>query len=177
MNMKKYFEMGLIKLLEQRSIDGITVNEIVAEVGSCKGTFYKHYLDKYDLCNPCFENNVFCYISDNISDWSDFVEQSLTAFEKFPSVVLHAFNSEDLNSARHTYENMVTEFLTKEFVRHGGAADVAMNRISLKICGASVTDIIMHWLKNGRIESKEAIVQLLHAVMPQVIYTKVYSAA
>ncbi|MBP5242619.1 MAG: TetR/AcrR family transcriptional regulator [Clostridia bacterium] len=177
MNMKKYFELGLIKLLEQKCIDNITVNEIVAEVGSCKGTFYKHYLDKYDLCNRCFENNVFCNISETGSTWAEFVKQSLTAIEKFPSVILHAFNSDDLNSARHTYEDMVTGFLTKEFIRHGGAVDMAMNRISLKICGASVTDIIIEWLKNGRKESKDAIVQLVHAVMPQVIYTKVYSAA
>ena len=45
MNMKKYFEQGMLVLLEEKNIDNITVGEIIEEVGSCKGTFYKHYLN------------------------------------------------------------------------------------------------------------------------------------
>ena len=46
MNMKKHFELGMMHLLESKSIDSITVGELIEEVESSKGSFYKYYLDK-----------------------------------------------------------------------------------------------------------------------------------
>lgn len=46
---KKEILNALTKLLEQKSIEEITVREITDLAGINRGTFYLHYVDKYDL--------------------------------------------------------------------------------------------------------------------------------
>lgn len=177
MNMKKYFELGMLSLLDRKFIDDITVGELISEVGSCKGTFYKHYIDKYDLCCSCFKNHIYNNISNTAGSWENYVLQFLTAFEKEPRVVLHAFESSDCNSARKYFEKLLLDYLTREFVSNGGDIESMTNRMSLELCVSSVTELTLKWLKDGRRETKEMIVGLLRAVMPQSIYTQVYAIA
>ena len=49
--MKMLFEHSVWKLLEKTGIENITLNMLIEDVGSCKGTFYKYYVDKFGLCN------------------------------------------------------------------------------------------------------------------------------
>lgn len=42
---------ALTRLLPERGIDGISVSDIAREAGINRGTFYAHYVDKYDLMN------------------------------------------------------------------------------------------------------------------------------
>lgn len=46
---KREILAALTELLEQKSIDEITVREITDLAGINRGTFYLHYVDKYDL--------------------------------------------------------------------------------------------------------------------------------
>ena len=46
---KREILRALTELLEQKSIDEITVKEITDLAGINRGTFYLHYIDKYDL--------------------------------------------------------------------------------------------------------------------------------
>lgn len=172
MNMKKYFELGMLKLLEQKSIDEITVSELIEEVGSCKGTFYKHYVDKYDLCCKCIKNHYYGKIPNNMENWEEFVMQSLVVFEGAPKVIVHAFKSVDVNSVRRYHESLVRETLTRQFINSGGDISSEINVASISLWATSVTDITYNWLKDGRPQTKEEIITLLRAVMPQVIYSE-----
>ncbi len=46
---KELIARSLVKLSETKSIDKITIQEIVANCGLTKTTFYNHFQDKYDL--------------------------------------------------------------------------------------------------------------------------------
>lgn len=173
MNMRKYFEQGMMQLLERKNIDSITVGEIIEEVGSCKGTFYKHYIDKYYLCCNCLENRVYSEISADTDNWGDFIMQCLTAFEKNGKVILHAFESKDVNSARRYHENFTTEYLIKQYLKNGGDASAALNLITLKLYGSAVTELITKWLAGGCKESKEEICSLICAVTPQTVFKEI----
>lgn len=169
MNMKKYFEQGILTLLERKNIDSITVGEIIDEVGSCKGTFYKHYLDKYCLCCDCLQNRIYSGISADADTWEEFIMQCLTAFEKNDKVVYHAFDSEDVNSARKYHENFTAEYLIGKYARSGGDMSVALNILVLRLYSAAVTDLIVKWLAGGCKESKEDIFSLICAVTPRTV--------
>ncbi len=170
MNMKKYFEQGMLELLESKSIDNITVGEIIEEVGSCKGTFYKHYLDKYSLCCACIQNHVFKEISGDAACWEQFMMQCLSVFEKHAKVVLHAFDSSDVNSARHSHENLTYKYLVKKYAENGGDMSSALNLLALKLYCSAVTDLVVGWLSDGCRESKESVYGLICAVMPQSVF-------
>lgn len=177
MNMRKYFELGMMTLLERKSIDSVTVSELIKEVGSCKGTFYKHYIDKYDLCCSCLKNSVYAEISTGAADWESFMYQLLASFEKYGKAVLHAFESSDVNSIRAYHNEFMLDFLTKLYIKNGGDVTSGTNRASLEMCCLSATDITVRWLSGGCKESKETVIRLLRAVMPQSIFKEVYANA
>ena len=146
MNMKKYFEQGMLALLERKGIDSITVAEIIEEVGSCKGTFYKHYIDKYHLCCQSLQNYIYGGIPEESKSWEELIMQCLAVFEKHDKVILHAFRN------------------------CGGEPDAAMNTLAIRLYCANVTDLILRWLSGGCKESRPEVFHLISAVMPQAIF-------
>lgn len=175
--MKKYFELGMLSLLETKYIDDITVGELIAEVGSCKGTFYKHYIDKYDLCCSCFKSCVFNGVNAQARNWNEYLTQVLTAFEKKSKVIVHAFESSDCNSARNSFEGNMLQYLTGEFAKNGGDLNSVTSKMALELCCKSVTDILLRWIKGGKKDSKDSVQELVRAVMPQSIYAHVCASA
>lgn len=55
---KREILAALTELLEQKSIDEITVREITDLAGINRGTFYLHYVDKYDLMDKSVNNLI-----------------------------------------------------------------------------------------------------------------------
>jgi len=174
MNMKKYFEMGMFNLLEKDCIDNISVIEIIEEVGSCKGTFYKHYIDKHDLCLQCLKNMVYCEIDLSTSDWNSFFVMCLTTFKKSAKEVLHAFESNDINSVRQYNNAMFNQYLTNLYEKNGGDLTKPLVKEAITHFATFATDIAMQWLNDGCKVSKESVALLLRAVAPQLVYREIY---
>jgi len=55
---KQLIQHSFLQLLEQKSFDSITVGDISKAANINRGTFYLHYLDKYDLLNN-IEQQIF----------------------------------------------------------------------------------------------------------------------
>ena len=54
-----------VSLMQEKEFQNITVNEIVARADINRGTFYLHFVDKYDMMNS-FENEMIGKIEDVI---------------------------------------------------------------------------------------------------------------
>lgn len=174
MNMKKYFELGMISLLEKDCIDNISVIEIIEEVGSCKGTFYKHYIDKHDLCLQCLKNQVYVEIDLTTPDWNSFFMACLATFRKSAKVVLHAFESSDINSVRNYNNAMFTQYLFNLYEKNGGDLSKPLVKEALTHFATFSTDIAMQWLNDGCKVRRESVAMLLQAVAPQSVYKEIY---
>lgn len=169
MNMKKHFELGMMHLLESKSIDSITVGELIEEVESSKGSFYKYYLDKYSLCCAALQSYVYNQISVDV-DWETFIAQCLTAFQNNAKVMNHAFDSKDINSARNHYENYLSQKLMCEFSKNGGNAALEINCLTIKLYSYAVTELISRWLASGCEDDKEEVFRLICAAAPQLVF-------
>ena len=51
---KKAIAASVIRLLEKKPIDKITIREITDDCGMTRNTFYYHFQDIYDLCSWIF---------------------------------------------------------------------------------------------------------------------------
>lgn len=60
---QKKFEETLLKLMEAKKFEAITVNDITELADVNRSTFYRHYLDKYDLLEK-IEDNILSEIID-----------------------------------------------------------------------------------------------------------------
>ena len=174
MNMRRHFELSMLKLLNEKSIDQITVNEIICEVGSCKGTFYKYFMDKYDLCYYCIKNYIYSGISFDLEDWETFISQYIGAFERNSKIIINAFISNDLHSARYYNEKMLTDVLSKFVARGGVDVTDKFYKCVLDSCGVFITSVVYNWMKENQLTSKEELVRCIRYIMPHSIYGYVY---
>lgn len=62
---KQLIQHSFLQLLEQKSFDSITVGDISQVANINRGTFYLHYLDKYDLLDK-IEQQMFEDLGDHI---------------------------------------------------------------------------------------------------------------
>ena len=49
---------GLVKLLSKKSFEDLSVSEICDTANVHRATFYKHFNDKYEFLNFCFDNEL-----------------------------------------------------------------------------------------------------------------------
>lgn len=166
MNARKYIEEALIDLLDKKSIDKIKVSEVIREVGTCKGTFYKYYCDKYALLQRCFENRVYAKVAD--ADFETFMRQCLEEFAKIPRATVNAFDSRDVNSLKYYHEALIVARLKTRAQESG--VDVGRTELmSMQICAAGCTEIMLQWLKSGAKETVDELITYMNAAVPGAI--------
>lgn len=164
----------MIDLLKEKCIDQITIQELLRRVGSCKGTFYKYYVDKYDLCNKALTNNVYGKIDFDEQDWEKFLANYVDAIDRNAKVIMNAFESIDISAPIFQNRRMIVEVLTR--ILQNREANVKDERtiFVLNTCGSILVDIVYTWLKLGRKEGKEEMVKRIRAIMPNSIYEYLY---
>lgn len=59
---------ALIELLGEKGFDDLTVLEICDRAGVHRATFYKHFIDKYDFLNACFNLSLSNLTYDKIAE-------------------------------------------------------------------------------------------------------------
>ena len=67
---QKKFEESLLKLMETKKFEAITVNDITELADVNRSTFYRHYFDKYELLEKVEDNilnDVLTYQSNIIN--------------------------------------------------------------------------------------------------------------
>ncbi len=175
MDMKKHFELGMLKLLKEKCIDKIAINELIQVVGSCKGTLYKYYVDKYDLCYKSLLNSVYAQLPFDVNNWEQFLIKYIDVMDKNSKVVFNAFNSNDINSTRHYNERLISGVLSSLLGKQGVDVSDSLTAFSIECCGVFITDGFYHWMKKGKTESKAEFALRVRAIIPQTIYSYIYS--
>lgn len=174
MDMKKHFERSMLNLLKEKCVDQITINELIQEVGSCKSTFYKYYVDKYDLCNKCLANNIYNQINFNESDWEKFLFNYIDVIGKNAKLIVNAFASTDISAPIFQGQRMIFDVLSRSLRAHGVDVEDETMGFVLHSCSVGLINIVNTWLKQGRTEDMQKFVQRIRNVTPKSIYAYIY---
>lgn len=77
MNPKKSIYRAIEKLVSEKPLNKITVQNILDEAEISRGTFYKYFHDKYDLANSFYEAHVTNLIAHEYdgNNWKEVLEQ------------------------------------------------------------------------------------------------------
>ena len=162
MNTERFLERALLDLLKTRTVTQIFVSDLLKEVGVCKATFYKHYCDKYDLLQKCFQNAYYGEILAHAENFEQFVALSLAAFRKSPKVVLHAMPREDPSGLFGYHCELLGGYLRKE----RGAAESEERERTIRVYARTVTEVTVDWMSAPRLAPAEEIVRLIRALYP-----------
>lgn len=149
-------------------VDKITVKEIVEGAGVARQTFYRNFLDKYDLINWYFDKLVLaCFEEIGVSHT---VEESLTQKLRFireeKAFFMGAFRSDDRNSLREHDFQLILGFYQDLMVKKTGRQPQPDIRFLLEMyCQGSVY-MTVKWILGGMEEDPAQVARKLVKAMP-----------
>lgn len=172
---------ALIDLIDEKSLDAITVRDITNKAGINRGTFYAHYQDKFDLVRT-YEDEIMAeiatiakqsileYISTANPEDLTILPQAVTLFECFHK------NGEFLRVILSPKGDLSFQTRLKDFVWDklfsNDAEDAIYREGTLLVPGEYLAayissahlGVIQQWLNNGKQESPEEMARILFMI-------------
>ena len=154
--------------MKSAPVDKITVKEIVEGCGVTRQSFYRNFLDKYDLIHWYFDKLVL-HSFEQIG-MGHTVGESLT--QKFEFIVnekvffTEAFRSDDRNSLKEHDFELILQFYTDLLARKDSRAlDQELHFLLEMYCQGSVY-MTVKWVLGGMKDSPQAMSAKLVDAMP-----------
>ena len=168
---RKQLEEALIRLLQKKDIQRITVSELAAEADITRATFYQHYQDPYDMLKN-MQDEIIEHVIEiiNVTTGGDaygfFVQlfEYMGSDEVRPEVL--TFNSgqgtgfERIGQAIHN--NYMLRW-AKKFTEEQ-AANYKYYRYYITFGCVSVVE---NWVKGGKLETPEQMAKITYEVLPK----------
>lgn len=165
-NTKKKLRNGLLQLMEQKSINEITVKELTELVDINRGTFYFHYSDVADLLHKIEDDFFFQFyqrLNNDVRSNDDAYPylQAVFSFLKENHDLCKILFSENgdilfANRIRKLVEERAYHFWQQTVLNHDEKRMAIYNAFMINGC----IGVIQNWLNNGMQESTEEISQL-----------------
>lgn len=158
---KQAIAEALRNLLNQRSIEKITVKDIVEECGVNRQTFYYHFYDVYDLMEWMIEEGWKEYEQKYPSeglDWQDRVRQMFGYFYFNRIYILHAYNSENRTQYVQMIGRWLSPIIAKKIMSYPQAEKVPEEKRNFirKVCVWICTNVFFEWIEEGMPDEKKA---------------------
>ena len=155
-----------IELLKKKPASKITINELCQEAGVNRSTFYRYYLDIYDLCDK-IEDDCFKELTAEVGlleaeKTNIFLCNILSTIKEnpvFSMALMRNINSSKMVSRIiEFYKTVIISFWKRE---HADISDTELNYIFAALIG-SISQIIGTWIQGGMKESYYEIVNVMN---------------
>ncbi|MEI3327292.1 MAG: TetR/AcrR family transcriptional regulator C-terminal domain-containing protein [Thomasclavelia sp.] len=164
---KYIFAQAIKELIKNRPLDKITVTDIVIKAGMTRQTFYRYFMDKYDLVNWYFEKLVLksfrqmengCSLYEALCLKFEFIQNEHSFFKE-------AFKSNDYNNLINYDFSCIYSFYKKIIERNlGHQVDKDIDFLLQMYCKGSI-DMTVDWILNDMpISIKEIVILLIEAL-------------
>lgn len=173
-SMKYRLADSIKECMRTTPVDKITVKNIVEGCGTTRQTFYRHFLDKYDLINWYFDKLVlesFAQMGQGKTVYEGlvkkfhFIRQERVFFAE-------AFRSDDRNSLKeHDFDLILEFYLHKMMEKTGQMPDAEMRFLLEMYCRGSVY-MTVKWVLTGMKSTPEELANSLVEAMPEKLGQK-----
>ena len=113
---QKFIMSTFMQLLENESLDKITVRDIVEECEINRNTFYYHYSDIYDLLDDVFRVETEKFLEQDVDDNTTFGEEYARAAQfvlKYRKAILHIYDSKKRDMLENYLETLAFSFINR----------------------------------------------------------------
>ena len=113
---QKFIMSTFMQLLENESLDKITVRDIVEESEINRNTFYYHYSDIYDLLDDVFRVETEKFMSEDMDENTTFGEEYERAAKfvlKYKKAILHIYDSKKRDVLENYLETLAFSFINR----------------------------------------------------------------
>ena len=157
------------KLLRAKNLEDISVMQIVDEAGVCRKTFYRNFIDKYDLADQCFAqflDESFGMITSG-EDWDSALLKYLELCESKADMLRHAYSSMDVNGMRESDIKSTRKTYEKYLVAKGADISTVEMEFAIEIASRGGTDMVIKWIMNGMKEERFLLKELIKRTLPK----------
>lgn len=157
--------------MKTSSVESITVKQIVATCGVSRQTFYRNFIDKYDLINWYFDRLLEQSFKE-MGSGKTVREGLIKKFQYIKEERLFftaGFKGDEQNNLKEHDFIMIYEFycsLIRE--KTGELPDEHMRKLLEMYCWSSIY-MTVQWLVKGMVESEEALADLMIEAMPPAL--------
>jgi AcrR family transcriptional regulator len=172
---RKALDLAFVELMEEKTYDAITVQDIIDRANVGRSTFYAHYMDKEDLLTSQFQRLV-TYVHN--AALAEPVPSSFATLGMFRHVAQNhrlykAFMwGQGIEMVFKILQGVITERIEQELARHfeNQAPKVPTNVLATYIAGGFLT-LMRWWLDNGMPYSPEEINALYVQMLMPMLYS------
>ena len=159
---------ALVALMQEKSIDKITVQEVLDRAAVGRSTFYLHYRDKDDL--------FLCVLEDGLEMWSTALLRKQEKSYRIAPVAeffMHVGDAKKLyralvDSGRiHAFFELAQGYFARSIARHlkdMGLKDLVQSELDARshALAGNLLSLLKWWLGRGARESPKAMDELFH---------------
>lgn len=148
---QKAIKMTFLELLNERTLDKITVKDIVSTCGINRNTFYYYYADIYDLLSQLFKEETEKILKDTPKDASFYEEyiRAASIILGYRQAVIHLYNSSHKELLTRYLEEVTFAFVrrfVKKYAKGHNITEDDVQYITLFYSYAIVGNT-MHWIR------------------------------
>lgn len=161
---QKFIMSTFMQLLENESLDKITVRDIVEECEINRNTFYYHYSDIYDLLDDVFRVETEKFLEQDVDDNTTFGEEYARAAQfvlKYRKAILHIYDSKKRDVLENYLETLAFSFINRFVKKESegyGLSDDDVNYITGFYTHAIVGNTI-EWIKRKLPSGQERFIE------------------
>lgn len=165
---QKFLE-AIKECMKEKSVDNISVRMITEKSGMTRQTFYRYFLDKYDLINWYFDTLLLASF-DRMGSGNTILEgleRKFRFIEEEKAFFIQAFRSDDQNSLKEHDFQLILEFYCNLIKEKTGREPEGDIRFYLEMyCRGSVF-MTISWMFDGFRTDPERLAELMIKAMPE----------
>ncbi len=163
-------------LLQRKSLEDISVSEIVARSGVARKTFYRHFRDKFDALNFYF----YLFYQESFEKmnqgerWEDALYEYLSVCEAKADVLIHAYAGSEYGGLQK-YDIDITEKTYRKYLMANGVdVETREMKFAIRMAASGGTSMIIEWIQSGRKVEKATMVSLIKRTLPMDVYRELF---
>lgn len=173
---KKAIAASIKELMKKRTLQKISVADIVEHCGINRQTFYYHFKDKYDLVDWIYYNEVVSAVTQHrsLEEWNSVVLDVLKTMKNEQYFYTNALSVTGQNAFQDYFfnvtKNLISEML--DTVSQGSGIAAEDKVFIAEFYSYGLVGMVIEWARCGMKQSPEEIVlRLTHFIDDSKIYT------
>lgn len=173
---KTVLRESLMELMKTKPIAAISVKEICAQAEISRSSFYKYYVDQYDLLKKT-EEGVIAIIDNIHSKYAVYVNDKRSALQMTEEMLRHLANNKtsvyvlfsengDVDFQQNLFKSMYQKNILKPLT--GRLPDEQTRQYYFLFIVTGIIGIIYHWIKNGMDKPIKELAKLIVDITSQI---------
>jgi len=161
---KQTFSSSLINLLETKSFDKLTIQQLCNHSGLGRQTFYNHFKDKYDIVHWIYNTETQKYLEEykQDNDWPAAIRKVFYHNIDHKKYYLSIMKSEARYEFSNYWEDHAKDYYAKAIIYRYGAHEIDDRlKQALQFNSYGAVNLSFTWIRNGMRESPESITKIL----------------